>query len=334
MRFLGSIKSGSSIIKNTSSIIKYDIATTSRLYSSHGSNNLPLQYTIHDIRNKYLKGIPISMGTAYDYITASWVNKAQCDLLLIGDSLAMTSLGYDSTTELPFDEFKYHVKSVCRNRDGPALVISDMPFGSFESSVQNGISNAIELLKLSPRLNTLKIEVGLLSTDKYTIEFVKQLCSRGIPVMGHIGLTPQRANSLGGFKVQGNKDPMEIVEIYKTAKMLQEIGCWSLLLEAVPHKVASLITSRLSIPTIGIGAGNGTSGQVLVIADMLGMQPNAHVPKFVNKYNNLFETACESLTQYRRDVETRQFPEKGVHTFKIKDEIYEESLRIIEKDSL
>lgn len=334
MRFPGSIKSGSPVLRNTSRIINYIITTTTRSYSSYGSNNVPLQYTIHDIRNKYLKGIPISMGTAYDYITASWVNKAQCDMLLIGDSLAMTSLGYDSTTELPFDEFKYHIKSVCRNRDGPALVVSDMPFGSFESSIQNGISNAIELLKLSPRLNTLKIEVGLLSTDKYTIEFVKQLCSRGIPVMGHIGLTPQRANSLGGFKVQGSKDPVEIVEIYKTAKKLQEIGCWSILLEAVPHKVASLITNRLSVPIIGIGAGNGTSGQVLVIADMLGMQPNVHVPRFVNKYNNLFETACESLTQYKKDVETRKFPHTGVHTFKIKDEIYDESLRIIEKNGL
>lgn len=334
MRFPGLIKYDYSILKITPRTIKSTNRTTARLYSSHGSNNLPLQYTIHDIRNKYLKGIPISMGTAYDYITASWVNKAQCDMLLIGDSLAMTSLGYDSTTELPFDEFKYHVKSVCRNRDGPALIVSDMPFGSFESSIQNGISNAIELLKLSPRLNTLKVEVGLLSKDEYTIEFVKQLCSRGIPVMGHIGLTPQRANSLGGFKVQGNKDPMDIVEIYKTAKELQGIGCWSILLEAVPHKVASFITNHLSIPTIGIGAGNGTSGQVLVIADMLGMQSNIHVPKFVNKYNNLYQTACESLSQYKRDVEDRKFPETGVHTFRIKDEIYEEALSIMEKNNL
>lgn len=272
------------------------------------------------------------MVTAYDYITASWVNKSQCDLMLIGDSLAMTSLGYTSTTELPFDEFKYHVKAVCRNKDGPALVVSDMPFGSFEASVSQGISNAIDLMKLSPRLTSLKVEVGPLGTDEYTMEFVKQLCSRGIPVIGHIGLTPQRANSLGGFKVQGSKTPQEAVELYRTAKRLQEIGCWSIVLETIPYKVAQYITDRLNIPTIGIGAGNSTSGQVLVIADMLGLQSTDHIPKFVNKYGDIITNVEESLCKYKNDVESRHFPETGMHTFKIKDEIYDEFVQIIEKN--
>ncbi|CAL9737273.1 3-methyl-2-oxobutanoate hydroxymethyltransferase [Monosporozyma servazzii] len=305
-----------------------------RCYSSQGLKKLPAQYTIHDIKKKYSQGIPLSMVTAYDYITASWVNQARCDLLLVGDSLAMTSLGYTSTTELPFDEFKYHVKSVCRNQDGPSLVVSDMPFGSFEASIPLGISNAIELMKLSPRLTSLKVEVGPLAQDEYTMEFVKQLCSRGIPVMGHIGLTPQRANSLGGFKVQGNKDPMDAVELYKTAKKLQEIGCWSIVIEAMPHKVAAYITQNLSIPVIGIGAGNGTSGQVLVLSDMLGLQPTDHLPKFVNKYHSILDEVRPSLEQYKNDVESYKFPETGLHTFNIKDEIYDEFVQIIERNNL
>lgn len=324
-----------SLLSNTSTLrgIVWKRAAI-RFYSSQGPKKLPPQYSILDIKKKYSQGIPLSMVTAYDYISASWVNKAQCDLLLIGDSLAMTSLGYSSTTELPLDEFKYHVKSVCRNQDGPALVVCDMPFGSFEAGISQGISNAIDLMKLSPRVTSLKVEVGPLAQDQYTVEFVKQLCSRGFPVMAHIGLTPQRANSLGGFKVQGNKDPMNAVELYKTAKKLQEIGCWSTVLEAVPHKVATYITQRLSIPTIGIGAGDGTSGQVLVLSDMLGLQPTEHLPKFVKKYDSIVDQVNTSLEQYKNDVEARKFPETGVHTFKIKDDVYDEFVQIIEKENL
>lgn len=254
-------------------LTRYTRYVTQRLYSSQGlpkQTQPPKQYSILDIRKKYLTGKPLSMCTAYDYITASWVNQAQCDLLLVGDSLAMTSLGYESTTELSLDEFKYHVKAVCRNRDGPSLIVSDMPHGSYEVSEEDALRNAFSIMKLSPRVTSLKLEVG--PTDSYTMNLVTQLCSRGVPIMGHIGLTPQRASSLGGFKVQGNKSVDEAVEIYKTAKRLQQAGCWSMVIEAVPHKIASFITSKLSIPTIGIGAGNGTSGQVLVVADMLGLQ--------------------------------------------------------------
>ena len=307
-----------------------------RCYSSHPQTSKPSgsqaltpkkRLTIPDIHAKYLKGIPLTMCTAFDYITATWVQNAHCDMLLVGDSLSMTSLGYPSTIELPFDEFKYHVKSVTRAA-GTALIVVDMPFGTFEAGKETGLANAIELMKLSSSVTSVKVEVGPHSRDTYTLDFIRMLSSRGIPVMGHIGLTPQKANALGGFKVQANKNAQDIVELFETAKKLQEAGCWSYVIECVPHKVASYITSHMSIPSIGIGAGNGTSGQVLVISDLLGMQgPN--VPKFVKQYANISEVAVHSLEAYNRDVLDRSFPQEPVHTFKIKDETWNEFLDIV-----
>ena len=311
-----------------------------RCYSSHPQVSKPSgsqaptpkkRLTIPDIHAKYHRGIPLTMCTAYDYITATWVQNAQCDMLLVGDSLSMTSLGYPSTIELPFDEFKYHVRSVARASaatTGTALIVVDMPFGTFEAGMETGLANAIELMKLSSSVTSVKVEVGPHSKDTYTLDFIRMLSSRGIPVMGHIGLTPQRANSLGGFKVQANKNAQDIVELFETAKKLQEAGCWSYVIECVPHKVASYITSHLSIPSIGIGAGNGTSGQVLVISDLLGMQgPN--VPKFVKQYANISELAQQSLEAYNRDVLDGSFPQEPTHTFKIKDDTWNEFLDIV-----
>ena len=292
-----------------------------RLYSSH-SSAVARNFTIADIHSKYKQGIPLTMCTAYDYITAGWVQQSQCDMLLVGDSLAMTSLGYDSTTELPFEEFKYHVKSVAR-APGPSLIVADMPFGTFEQSHSYGIANAIDLMKLSSRVASVKVEVGPHTRDTYTLEFVRKLCERGIPVMAHIGLTPQRANALGGFKVQGNKSAEEIVELCETAQMLERAGCWASVIECIPQRAAKYITDHVGIPTIGIGAGGGTSGQVLVIADMLGMQ-EGKVPKFVKKYGDLGDSASKSLRQYIDEVESRAFPRAPEHTFKIKDSIWEE----------
>lgn len=276
--------------------------------------------TIHDIHNKYRKNTPLTMCTAYDYITASWAQEANSDMILVGDSLSMTSLGYESTTDLPFEEFKYHVRSVCRAR-GPSLVVVDMPFGSFEVSSEQGLSNAIELMKLSSKVTSLKLEVGLHTTDKHTINLIREMCSRGIPVVGHIGLTPQKVHSLGGYKVQGNKTLDGMLDLQETAVMLQEAGCWSLVLECVPHKLARHLTSILSIPTIGIGAGSGTSGQVLVVSDLLGMQ-HGTVPKFVKQYAHLHTNAEEAIKAYNTDVQERTFPDEGIHTFKIDDGLW------------
>lgn len=260
------------------------------------------------------------MCTAYDYITANWVQKSNCDMILVGDSLAMTTLGYDSTTDLSLQEFNYHVKSVCRT-SGPALIIADMPFGSFEASIETGISNAIDMMKLSHKVTSLKLEVGLHSRDGYTIKLIKQICSRGIPVVGHIGLTPQKIHSLGGYKVQGNKKIQDAKELLETALMLQEAGCWALVLECVPHKIAKYITSKMSIPTIGIGAGSGTSGQVLVVSDILGMK-DGYVPKFVKQYAQSQDHSITALCKFNSEVEERSFPNDEVHAFKIKDEVW------------
>ncbi|CAI4058999.1 hypothetical protein N7582_001261 [Saccharomyces uvarum] len=293
-----------------------------RFYSS--TKIVPKQNTIQDVRDKYNAGTPLSMCTAYDFITASWVNKANCDLLLVGDSLAMTSLGYDSTITLSLDEFKYHVSSVCR-AEGPSLVVADMPFGTFESDISDGLKNAIDIMKLHSKVTSIKVEVGSYTKDKYAMKFIQELCSRGIPVMAHIGLTPQKVHSLGGYKVQGNKSLLQMQELFETAKQLQKIGCWSIVIECVPHKMAQFITSKLSIPTIGIGAGNGTSGQVLVISDLLGMQGES-VPKFVKQTVNMRDIATKGLKEYITSVEDRTFPEKDFHTFKVKDDLWNEFL--------
>lgn len=297
-------------------------------YSVHTTPALK-SFTIPDISSKYHKGVPLSMCTAYDYITANWVHKADCDMLLIGDSLGMTTLGYESTTELPFDEFKYHVKSVCR-ANGPSLIVADMPFGSFEQSHEYGLSNAIQIMKLSSKVASLKVEVGPYTKDKYTIDYIKKLCERGISVIGHIGLTPQRVNALGGFKVQANNSVQDIMDLYETAQKLQEIGCWSILIECVPQKVAKFITENVTIPTIGIGAGNGTSGQVLVISDLLGMQ-DSKIPKFVKKYNDLNGTVSNSIESYKRDIESNIFPDDSTHSFKIKGDIWDDFISHLNK---
>lgn len=289
-----------------------------QLYSTQ-SNSMKA-CTIYDIHKKYTEKIPLSMCTAHDYITANWAQTANCDMILVGDSLAMTTLGYSSTTDLPIEEFKYHVKSVCRS-NGSALVVVDMPFGSFESSIEYAISNAIDLMKISHKIASLKIEVGPHSKDSYTIGLVKHLCSRGFPIVGHIGLTPQKFHSLGGYKVQGNKTLQDAKEVCETAQMLQDAGCWALLLECVPYKISEHITSRLSIPTIGIGAGCGTSGQVLVISDLLGMK-SGFLPKFVKQYTCLQEESIQALRKYNDDVRNGYFPNQKLHAFKIKDELW------------
>lgn len=297
------------------------MVSQARQYSVHSS---VVSKSLLDLKEKYRCGEPLTMCTAYDYITANWVQNSGIDMMLLGDSLSMTTLGYDSTSYLTMDEFKYHIKSACR-AEGPSFVVSDMPFGSFEASVPQGITNAIELMRASSKVKSIKIESGPHSSDDYTYKLIKELCARGIPVMGHIGLTPQRQHSLGGFKVQANKNVDDIHDLVESAKKLQQIGCWSIVLECVPQRVAGYITEKLSIPTIGIGAGNQTSGQVLVISDLLGMQ-DQKPPKFVKSYDNFGQRAIEHLQNYASEVSSRDFPETSKHTFKIKEDLWTQFL--------
>lgn len=297
-----------------------------RAYSAQPAGSFK-RNTIQTIHEKYLQGTPISVSTAHDYITSSWAHAANCDIILVGDSLAMTALGYESTTDISFDEFKYHIRSVCR-ASGPSMVMVDMPFGTFESSIESGITNAIDIMKLSSKVASLKVEVGPHTRDSYTFQFIKELCSRGVPVIGHCGLTPQRVHSLGGFKVQGNKKIEDIEVLCETAAMLEDAGCWSLLLECIPHKVAGYITSQRSIPTIGIGAGPNCSGQVLVMSDMLGMKEGP-VPRFVRQYGQLQEHAEKALSEYVKEVHQGSFPDKELHTFKVKEDLWKSFLRSV-----
>ncbi|CDO95184.1 unnamed protein product [Kluyveromyces dobzhanskii CBS 2104] len=279
------------------------------------------QLTVRDIMAKYHNGSPISMVTAYDYITARWAQEADSDMILVGDSVAMCSLGYESTTQLSLAEFQYHVGAVCR-ASGSAFVVADMPFGSFEKSIPDGIDNAFQLMHLNPRVQAVKVECGL-SEDDYSLEYIRELLRRGIQVVGHIGLTPQRVHSLGGYRVQGNKQSSDAVALYNVSQTLQRLGCFSIVLECIPHKISSVITDKLHIPTIGIGAGPGTSGQVLVQSDILGMLP-VHKPKFVKAYADLRTSAVSALSQYVQEVHAKSFPQTGQHTFKVNDEVYDD----------
>ncbi|CEP61870.1 3-methyl-2-oxobutanoate hydroxymethyltransferase LALA0_S04e02564g [Lachancea lanzarotensis] len=302
-----------------------------RRYSSHpASTGMIRSLTIADLYAKYHAKEPISMVTAYDFITANWAQSAGCDVVLVGDSLATCALGYDSTNQIGLEEFRYHVQAVCR-APGPAFVLVDMPFGSFESSIQQGIETAIAFMKSSARVGGVKIEVGSpvgqgeSQKQDYSLQLAAELCSRGIPVMGHVGLTPQRAHFLSGFKVQGSKSAKDAAAIYHTAQQLQDIGCFSVLLECVPHKVSSYITQRLSVPTIGIGAGLGVNGQVLVQSDILGMTPHA-VPKLAHKYGDLNSESIGLIKRYANDVSEQKFPDNNKNGFKIKDDIWAEFL--------
>lgn len=254
-------------------------------------------------------------------------------MILVGDSLAMCSLGYSSTTDIGLDEFKYHVKSVCRAQ-GSAFIVVDMPFGSFESSLEKGIETAISLMKLSSKVGAVKLEVGSSQSQgkltDYSLRLAEELCTRGIPVMGHVGLTPQRVHALSGYKVQGNKSSADSLAIFETAQELQRIGCFSIVLECVPHKISQYITSHLKVPTIGIGAGNGTSGQVLVQSDMLGML-SGQVPKFVHKYGNFHKSSVEHIRDYIKDVTERRFPDNSIEGFKVKDEVWVDFIERVEE---
>lgn len=285
-----------------------------RWYSAHPRAQTK-QKTIKDIQSLYRSNVPISVLTAHDYITGLYANdSANCDVVLVGDSLAMLPLGYATTVEMSFEEFYYQCKAVCRAIDSKFLMV-DMPYGSYETGLADCVRNAIKLMKLG-KVQSLKIE----GSFEYEKE-IKKLVEIGIPVTGHIGLKPQRFNSFSGFKVQGNTQSSAL-EIYKEALFLQDAGCSFLVLEAIPSRIASYITSKLDIPTIGIGAGNRTSGQVLVQGDVLGMM-GGKPPKFVKQYEHFRDRAAVALNEYGREVKERTFPEPKVHNYIIKHEEYE-----------
>ena len=255
--------------------------------------------TIHCIGKKKREGEKIAMLTAYDYQTASLLDRAGVDILLVGDSLGMVVLGYDNTLPVTVQEVLHHVKAVNRGRKR-ALLVADMPFLSFHTGIADAIRNAGLLVK-EGGAEAVKIEGGRKRRD-----IVKALVDAEIPVMGHIGLTPQSINVMGGYRVQGKTVEVGL-SLLKDAETLQEAGAFALVLEGVPYEVAGLITEKLRIPTIGIGAGENCDGQVLVINDMVGLTPPP-LPKFVRKYACLRAEMERAVSDFISDVKNLKFP--------------------------
>jgi 3-methyl-2-oxobutanoate hydroxymethyltransferase len=280
--------------------------------------------TIPDLQAKKEQGQRITMVTAYDYPNGVLVDKAGIDIILVGDSLAMVVLGYENTVPVTMDEMILHCQAVARGAKHP-LLVGDMPFMSYEVNIQEAVRNAGRFLK-EGKMDVVKLEGG-----RDRAEVTQAIVKAGIPVMGHIGLTPQTISKLGGFKTQG-KSVESAARLVEDALALQDAGCFSIVLEAIPDRVATLITRRLKIPTIGIGAGAGTDGQVLVLHDMLGLF-DRFTPKFVKKYANLSEIAVEALQQYVEEVEKGVFPGPE-HVFTIKDDVYEALVKEVEKRGL
>jgi len=239
--------------------------------------------------------------TAYDYVTAKIIDECALTLILVGDSLGMVVLGYETTLPVTMDEMLHHTTAVVRGAKN-CLVVADMPFLSYQVSIPEAVKNAGSFIK-SAGAGAVKIEGGALRAD-----LVKTLTENGIPVMGHIGLTPQSIRTLGGYKVAGRQKP-EIRQLLKDATALEKAGVFALVLECMPPDIARKITSMLSVPTIGIGAGAGCDGQIIVTNDMLGFSGNVS-PKFVKKYVDLTAQIKKAVTKFKSEVENRKFPAK------------------------
>eukprot|EP01114_Cavostelium_apophysatum_P008460 TRINITY_DN2096_c0_g1_i2.p1 TRINITY_DN2096_c0_g1~~TRINITY_DN2096_c0_g1_i2.p1 ORF type:complete len:702 (+),score=147.26 TRINITY_DN2096_c0_g1_i2:181-2286(+) len=266
--------------------------------------------SILDIKKKYKDKVPISMVTAYDYTSGMLVDSAEIDMILVGDSVGMVVLGYNGTTEVTMDDMIHHSKAVKRGAKS-SFIVGDMPFGSYEVSAEEAVRNATRLVK-EGGVEAIKMEGG-----RRIKKCVEAVVNAGIPVVGHIGLTPQTCSALGGFKVQG-KTAEAARDLLADALELEAAGAFAIVIEGVPERLGSYITSRLSVPTIGIGAGKGTSGQVLVFHDMLGMYPH-FVPKFCKQFANLSPTIQGALKDYKQEVEAGSFP-AAQHTYSMKDE--------------
>ena len=268
--------------------------------------------TVLDLQAKKEEGKRFTMITAYDYPSALIADQAGIDVILVGDSLAMVVLGLENTVSVTMDEMLHHCRAVARGAKAP-LLVGDMPFMSY-TNVEQAVSNAGRFLK-EANMDVVKLEGG-----RRVAPIAQAIVEAGIPVLGHIGLTPQTISQLGGFRVQG-KTTEAVQRLIDDALALEAAGCFSIVLEAIPDRVAKLITARLRIPTIGIGAGPDCDAQVLVMHDMLGLF-DRFVPKFVKQYANIREQMLAALQQYRLEVETGRFPGPE-HIYPIKDEVLE-----------
>jgi len=258
-----------------------------------------MRITINQIKEMKQKGEKITMLTAYDYATAKLVDEAEIPLILVGDSLGMVVLGYESTIPVTMEEMLHHTKAVVRGTK-KAMVIGDMPFMTYHVSVEDALYNAASFIQ-EGGTQAVKLEGGVTVAEK-----VKRIVECGIPVMGHIGLTPQSIHQFGGFKLQG-KTPEAAARMLEDARALEEAGAFAIVLETVPTPLAKLISAKISIPTIGIGAGPDCDGQVQVINDILGSFAD-FVPRHAKQYAKLTDIISQAVAQYHQEVKTGKFP--------------------------
>jgi len=266
--------------------------------------------TSQTIRAMKRKGEVITMLTAYDYPTALAIDKAGIDIILVGDSLGMVVLGYPNTLPVTMEDMLHHCKAVARGAQY-AFLVGDMPFMSYQVSVADAVRNAGRFLQ-EAGMDAVKLEGG-----RERLDSIRAIQSAGIPVMGHIGLTPQSVHQLGGFRPQG-REATEAHRLLEESQLLQEAGCFSIVLESLPARLAKMISERLEIPTIGIGAGPGCDGQVLVTHDLLGLF-DRFTPRFVRKYANLHKEMASAFATFKTEVESRAFPVQE-HTIEMTDQ--------------
>ncbi|CRL23326.1 Pyruvate/Phosphoenolpyruvate kinase, catalytic core [Penicillium camemberti] len=297
-------------------------------YSSHspmGSTTASTRkkVTIQTIQNLYKKNEPITVLTASDFPSGHVADTAGMEIVLVGDSLAMVAMGMEDTNEVTMDEMLLHCRSVNRAVKS-AFTIADLPMGSYETTPEKALTSAIRMVK-EGGMKGVKLEGGAEMAST-----IRKISQAGIPVMAHIGLTPQRQHSLGGFRVQG-KSAAGAVKLLRDALAVQKAGACMVLIEAVPPEIAEIVTRRLSVPTIGIGSGNGCSGQVLVQVDMLGNFPEGRfLPKFVKTYADVWGEARRGIEAYREEVKSRAFPSVG-YTYPVSKEVLEEFEKVVDE---
>ena len=279
--------------------------------------------TINDFHQMVEKGEKIVYLTAYDYLTAKMEEKAGVDMILVGDSLGMVSLGYDTTFPVTMDDMIRHCSAVRRGAPN-TFIVGDMPYMSYQKSNEEAIANAGRFIK-EAGADCIKLEGG----GPMIAERIRSIQQAGILVMGHIGLTPQLMGQIGGYRAQG-RSAAAAMKIVKEAKAVEEAGAWSILVEGIPTAVGKAITERAGIPILGIGAGSYTHGQLLIYADMVGMYDN-FTPKFVKKYANVGEVLTNAFKEYTEEVRNGQFPVDSEHTYGMKEEEVKEFLALLDK---
>ncbi|KAJ5964127.1 uncharacterized protein N7479_004003 [Penicillium vulpinum] len=297
------------------------IKTCIAQYSSHSpmgstTTSTRKQVTIQTIQNLYKKNEPITVLTASDFPSGHVADTAGMEIVLVGDSLAMVAMGMEDTNEVTMDEMLLHCRSVKRAVKS-AFTIADLPMGSYETTPEKALTSAIRMVK-EGGMKGVKLEGGAEMAST-----IRKISQAGIPVMAHIGLTPQRQHSLGGFRVQG-KSAAGAVKLLRDALAVQKAGACMVLIEAVPPEIAAIVTQRLSVPTIGIGSGNGCSGQVLVQVDMLGNFPEGET------YADAWGEARRGIEAYREEVKSRAFP-SAEYTYPVSKEVLEEFEKVVDE---